>query len=202
MKNLLLAFILFATTGLIAQEASTEVSTYNVGDKVENFELKNIDQTMMSLDSFEGAEGYILIFSCNHCPYSVAYEDRIIALAETYNDQNIPVIMINPNDAETYPDDSFDGMVQRAAEKKFNFPYLHDESQEIARMFGAEKTPHVYLLNKEREIKYIGAIDDSPRKPDEVEEKYLENAVEAVKRGLNPNPFRTKAIGCSIKWKS
>jgi len=179
-----------------------EITGYNVGDKVEDFKLKNIDGNMVSMADYTDAEGFIVIFSCNHCPYSVAYEDRIIDLAAEYNAQNIPVIMINPNDVEQYPEDSFENMIVRAEEKEFNFPYLYDESQEVAHQFGATRTPHVFLINKEMVLHYLGAIDDSARKPTEVDNKYLRVAIESMQKGMPANPYKTKAVGCSIKWKS
>ena len=175
---------------------------YQVGDIASNFSLKNVDDTYVSLTDFEDADGFIIIFTCNTCPYSVLYEDRIIALNEKYAPQKYPVIAINPNDPEIQSGDSFAAMKIRAAEKKFIFPYLFDEGQTVYPLYGATRTPHVYLLDKDRVVKYIGAIDDSPRNASSVSETYLENAIESLKQGNDPNPNFTKAIGCSIKTKS
>ena len=177
---------------------------YKIGDKVEDFKLKNVDDKMVSMSDYGKAKGFIVIFTCNHCPFSKKYEDRINALDKKYKEKGYPVIAINPNDAEQYKEDNFEGMKQRAKEKKFTFPYLHDESQEIAKTYGASRTPHVFILQKEAAgtvVKYIGAIDDSSDSEKEVKEKYVENAVDALMAGKDVNPDFTKAIGCTIKWK-
>jgi len=173
-----------------------------IGDTAPDFKLKSTSGEMVSLDSYKDAKGYIVVFTCNHCPYAVMYEDRLVALHKKYNAMGYPVIAINPNDPEVKPDDSYDNMIVRAKEKGFTFDYLLDEGQKVYPMYGATKTPHVYLLNKEKQVKYIGSIDDSPRDAGAVEEKFLENAISALEKGKNPDPATTKAIGCSIKVKS
>jgi len=174
---------------------------YKVGDKAADFKLKNIDGKMVSLADFENAKGYIVTFTCNHCPYAIMYEDRLIDLHNKYAPLGYPVVAINPNDPEVQPADSYEEMVVRADEKKFPFVYLFDEGQKVYPNYGATKTPHVFLLDKEMTVKYIGAIDDSPRDADAVEVKYLENAIASLQKGENPSPSTTKAIGCSIKSK-
>lgn len=175
---------------------------YKVGDLATDFKLKNVDDTMVSLADYNEAKGFIVIFTCNHCPYSVAYEDRIIALNKKYAGKGFPVIAINPNDPAAQKEDSFELMKVRAKEKGFTFPYLFDEGQKIYPQYGATRTPHVFLLQKEAEglrVKYIGAIDDSSRNAAAVKTNYVENAVDAL---LNNKPIKleqTKAIGCSIK---
>lgn len=175
---------------------------YKIGDIVKDFSLKNIDGKMVSLADYKDAKGFILIFTCNTCPFSVAYEDRIIALNKKYASKGYPVIAINPNNPNTKPGDSFEAMQKRAKEKEFTFPYLVDKGQKIYPKFGAKKTPHNYVLQKTKKglvVKYIGAIDDSSRNPEAVKEKYLENAVEALLNGKEIELKETKAIGCSIK---
>lgn len=174
----------------------------SVGDKAVGFKLKNVDGKMVSLNDYKAEDGVILIFSCNHCPYSVAYEDRIIALAEKYNSDGYPVVMINPNDPSAYPADSYENMIVRAKEKSFNFPYLFDDGQLIYPQYGATKTPHVYLLHKEKKtfsVAYIGTIDNNYKDATLVTEKYVEEAISALKKGEKPAISTTKAIGCSIK---
>src|SRR5690606_30003035 len=124
-------------------------SGYKIGDEATDFKLENIDGNQVSLADYPDAKGFIVIFTCNHCPYAVAYEDRIIALDEKYKPLGYPVIAINPNDPEVQPEDSMEEMRKRAAEKGFTFPYLLDLGQEIYPQYGATKTPHVFLLNKE-----------------------------------------------------
>lgn len=196
MKNLALLLV------LIGSFSFTYLSEgYKVGDKASDFELKNVDGKMVSLADFEDVKGYIVTFTCNHCPYAVMYEDRLIELHNTYAPKGYPVIAINPNDPEVQPADSYDEMKVRAEEKGFPFVYLFDEGQKVYPKYGATKTPHVFLLNKEMMVEYIGAIDDSPRDPAGVEQKYLENAITSLEVGESPNPNSTKAIGCSIKTK-
>jgi peroxiredoxin len=175
---------------------------YKVGDEAADFSLKNVDGKMVSMADYKEAKGFIVIFTCNSCPYSVANEDRIIALDKKYKTKGFPVIAINPNDPAIQPRDSYDRMKIRAEEKGFTFPYLFDEGQEVYPKYGATRTPHVYILNKEKGkliVEYIGAIDDSSRDASGVEEKFVENAVDALLKGKKPTKTNTKAIGCSIK---
>jgi len=188
MKYFWIALVAFIVLPLNAQDKKklkpVEVTGYNHGDKVADFSLVNIDGEMVSLADYKEAEGFIVMFSCNHCPYSIAYEDRIIDLANKYAEENIPLVMISSNDVEQYPEDGPEEMKVRAAEKEFPFPYLFDESQEVARRFGATRTPHVFLLNKDLILTYFGAIDDSARDANSVETKYLEDAITSMKNGV------------------
>lgn len=177
-----------------------------VGDAAPDFKLKNIDGKTVGLSDYSASKGVIVIFTCNHCPYAVLYEDRIVALNNKLKGIGYPVVAINPNDASKYPDDNFDGMVKRAKEKSFTFPYLHDDTQAIAKAYGASKTPHVFLLAKGKDSKftvaYIGAIDnDTENVNADTRTNYVENAVTALNNNKKPDPATTKAIGCTIKWK-
>ena len=175
---------------------------YEVGDIATDFKLKNIDGNMVSLADYKDAKGYIVIFTCNTCPYAVQYEDRIIALDKKYADKGYPVIAIMPNNPEVQPGDSMDAMKARAASKGFSFPYLMDEGQNIYPQYGATKTPHVYLLEKTKKgnvVRYIGAIDDNYKDPAAVNTKYVEEAVDALLGGNDVPETKTRAIGCSIK---
>lgn len=183
-------------------EVEEEMMGYQVGDIATDFSLMNIDDQMVSLANFPDAKGFIVIFTCNHCPYAVAYEDRIIALDAKYKEQGYPVIAIQPNDPVLMPDDGFEEMKVRAEEKEFTFPYLMDEGQEIYPQYGATKTPHVYVLEKTDEgnrVAYIGAIDDNHEEPENVTQRYVEDAVDALLNGEQPTVTETVAIGCSIK---
>ncbi|WP_438962242.1 thioredoxin family protein [Nonlabens sp.] len=178
------------------------INGYDIGDVATDFLLKNIDDTMVSLKDFKEAQGFIVIFTCNHCPYSVAYEDRIIALDKEFKEQGYPVIAINPNNPAAYPEDSFENMKVRAQEKGFTFPYLFDAGQKIYPQYGATKTPHVFLLQKENGeniVKYIGAIDDNHKDASAIKNDYLRDAVNHLINGEEINPSKTVAIGCSIK---
>lgn len=177
---------------------------YQPGDAAMEFRLKNIDGKIVGLRDL-GTAGAIVVFTCNHCPYSKLYEDRIIALDKKYKSKGYPVIAINPNDAAQYPDDGYDSMVVRAREKEFTFPYLHDESQEVARAYGAERTPHVYIVQFEKKksiVKYIGAIDNNAKDEASVSQKYVENAMDELLSGKEVSVKTSKAIGCGIKWKA
>ncbi|MDG1397123.1 MAG: thioredoxin family protein [Polaribacter sp.] len=196
-KSILL--IAIVTLSAFAFTNKTEKG-YSVGDEIEDFKLKNIDNRMISLSDYQDAKGFIIIFTCNMCPYSVANEDRIIALDEKYKSKGYPVIAINPNDPKASKGDSFEGMRARAKEKGFTFPYLFDEGQQVFPKFGASKTPHVYIVSKPKmQVEYIGAIDNSSRNPSAVTEKYVENTVDELLSGKKPTKTETRAIGCSIK---
>ncbi len=172
-----------------------------VGDIAPDFKLKNVDGKMVSLADMTDAKGYIVTFTCNHCPYSVMYEDRLIALNKKTKAMGYPVIAINPNDPEVQPKDSYEGMQTRAKEKNFNFPYLFDDGQKVYPKYGATRTPHVFLLDNNRKVRYIGAIDDNAQDAGAVQDKFVENAIAALENGKDPDPSFTKAIGCSIKAK-
>lgn len=200
MKNLV-TVLMALMMGFTLAWANGGPNGYEVGDKAEDFRLKNVDGKMVSLSDYKDAKGFIVIFTCNHCPYAKLYEDRIIALDKKYAPMGYPVIAINPNDPEVQPEDSYDKMIVRSKEKDFTFPYLFDEGQQVYPKFGATRTPHVYLLDKSLVVRYIGAIDDSPQDADAVENRYVEDAISALKDGKSPDPAVTKAIGCSIKYK-
>ncbi len=177
---------------------------YKIGDKVTDFKLKNVDGKMVSLSDFKNSKGAIVIFTCNHCPYAKAYEDRIINIHKKYEGKGFPVIAINPNNPEVQPQDSYDLMVARAKEKGFPFVYLFDEGQKVYPVFGATKTPHVFLLNKKGNdmvVEYIGTIDDNYKDASLVKDKFLENAIEALLAGKEIAMKETKAVGCGIKVK-
>lgn len=179
-------------------------SGYKPGDKAKDFKLKNIDGKTYSLSQDKEAKGFIIIFTCNHCPFSVAYEDRILLLDKKYKALGYPVVAINPNDERIVPDDSFDNMVKRAREKNFTFPYLQDATQFYAREYGAQRTPHVFVLQrngKDLIVKYVGAIDNNTYNPEEVTERYVESAVNELIEGKQVSVPFTKAIGCTIKWR-
>jgi peroxiredoxin len=185
--------------------SSAFASGYDVSNKTKPFQLKNIDGNMLSLEQMtENQKGAIVVFTCNHCPFAKAYEDRIIALDKLFKTQGYPVIAINSNDAVKYPDDSFENMQIRAAQKGFTFPYLVDETQEIAKEYGATKTPQVFVLQKDKKdfvLRYVGAIDDNDQNPAQVKEKYVEMAIGNLLKGERVQISTTKAIGCTIKWK-
>lgn len=197
-----LGMLLVAVSAAIwIQATPAKVEAYKVGQQAADFTLRNIDGTQQSLVKMMGQKGAIVIFTCNTCPYAVMYEDRIIDLHTKYAPLGFPVIAINPNDPEVKEGDDFASMQTRAREKKFPFKYLMDEGQKVYPQFGATRTPHVFLLDSERYVRYIGAIDDNAQNPSEVKVKYVEKAIDALLSGNNPDPSETKSIGCTIKTK-
>lgn len=195
-----LAFCVFVLFSFYDKEVN---NPYQIGDKVENFSLPNIDGTEVQLyKDYQNTKGVIVIFTCNTCPYAIAYEDRIIALHEKYANMGYPVLAINPNDPVAQPGDSMEEMQIRAKEKGFSFPYVLDKGQGVYPQFGATKTPHVFLLNNEKGdlvVRYIGAIDDNHKDASQVKEPFLDNAIQALMNGREVVTKETKAIGCTIK---
>lgn len=173
----------------------------NLTDSAVDFSLKGTDGKTYSLASFKNAKALVVIFSCNHCPYVVAYEDRIIKLQSDYKARGALLVAINANDASTHPGDSFENMVKRSAEKNFNFPYLRDESQQTARAYGATHTPHLFVFDSQRKLAYTGKIDDNWKQPEAVAATYLRDALDDLLDGKPPRLPETHAIGCTIKWK-
>lgn len=198
MKMIALVVVFFTTLFTVNPPVT---SGYHPGDKATDFKLKSVDGKMYSMSDYKNAKGFIVVFTCNHCPFAVKYEDRIIALAKKYESKGYILLAINPNDPAAQPADSYDLMKVRAKEKGFTFPYLFDEGQKIYPQYGATKTPHVFLLDKNLIVQYIGAIDDNVEDASAVKEKYLENAIAALESNATPSPQTTKAIGCSIKTK-
>lgn len=202
MKTLKIAAMFVLVSLMSAFTLVKSDSGYQVGDIATDFSLKNVNNKKVALADFKEAKGFIVIFTCNHCPYAKAYEDRIIALDKKYKKLGYPVVAINPNNPEVQPADSFELMQERAKEKGFTFPYLFDEGQKIYPQYGATKTPHVYILEKTKAgnvVKYIGAIDDNYSDEAAVKTKYVENAVDALLKKQEVPVKTTKAIGCSIK---
>lgn len=199
MKTALISLTLFLATISVGIAGG-----YEVGDKASDFELKNVDGTYVSLSDYEEAKGFIVIFTCNHCPYAQKYEERIKQLDRKYDKKGFPVIAISPNDPELVPEDSFENMKERAEKENYTFPYLLDEEQTVYPKYGATKTPHVFVLDKQSSdyiVKYIGAIDDNYKDAKLVEQTYVEDAVDAILAGKEVPVKNTKAIGCSIKDK-
>ena len=201
----LCTWLLVGVVALTGFTKNPEVGGYTIGDEAAGINLKNVDGNMVSYDDYPDAKGFIVIFTCNTCPYAVASEDRIIALDKEFKSKGYPVIAINPNDPDVQPDDTFELMQKKAKSKGFTFPYLFDESKSVYAQYGAKKTPHVYLLNKENGkniVKYIGAIDDNVRNGDAVKERFLANAIYELMEGKEVTLKETKAIGCSVKVKA
>lgn len=199
-KNTLTAIVstLLLAIGVIAAHAAP----LPVGSPLVEFNLKNIDESMVSAGDFADKTALVVVFSCNHCPYAIAYQDRLIALQNEYGPKGVQFVLINPNDPKKQPQDSFENMVKRAAEKKYPFPYIYDATQAIAKAYGATRTPEVYLFGPDRKLIYQGRIDDNTEEK-QVKTRDLKNALDLLLAGTPDKiaPKATKAFGCTIKWK-
>jgi len=172
-----------------------------VGTSAPPFALPGVDGNIHSLQSFADAELLVVVFTCNHCPYAIACEDRLIALQSDYQDKGVQLVAINPNDAVGYPDDSFGKMKERAQAKGFNFPYLRDESQEVARAYDAACTPDIFVFDRDRKLLYNGRIDDNWQESENVTRHELRELLDAALQGKDVDFAHTPSMGCSIKWK-
>lgn len=177
-------------------------NTLKIGSSAPGFDLPNIDGKRYSLNSFADKKALIVIFSCNHCPYVQAYEDRIKQIQDDYKDKDVIVVAINSNEDKNYPDDSFENMKKRATEQKFNFLYLRDEDQSVARAYDATHTPEIFLFDNERKLAFHGKIDDNWQEPNRVQNHYLKNALDELLAGKEISVPETFTIGCTIKWKN
>lgn len=176
----------------------------DIGQIAPDFKLKNVDGRLVSLADIKDAngvapKGYIVAFTCNTCPYSIMYEDRLITLHNRFAPKGWPVVAIQPNDPSAKPGNSFEEMKVRAGEKGFPFVYLLDEGQKLYPQYGATKTPHIFLLDNARKVRYIGAIDNNAQEAEAATRHYVEEAIQAIESGKEPDPATTKAIGCGIK---
>lgn len=176
-------------------------STLSINDTMPHFSLPATDG--LTIDSTLVRDPVlVVVFTCNHCPYAQAYEDRLIALANQFDEEGVQFVLISSNDATDYPQDSFEQMKVRHDEKSFPFPYCYDESQEVAKSFGALCTPHCFVFNQDRQLKYKGRVDDNWEDPAAVTEHNLHDAIAAVVKNEEPPVHEMNAIGCSIKWKN
>jgi peroxiredoxin len=176
------------------------MSALQIGDPAPGFRLPGVDGRTYSLEEFSAKPVLVVIFSCNHCPYVQAYEDRMIAIQKDYQDRGVRFVAINSNDDANYPEDSFNAMVERANTKVFNFPYLRDAKQEVAKAYGATHTPQLFVFDRARKLRYTGKIDDNWQNPKAVKRQYLREAIDALLGGTVPAEAQTHAIGCTIKW--
>lgn len=180
-----------------------ELSSFRLhaGDAAPEFSLPGVDGVTYRLGDFSKQPLFLAVFWCNHCPYVQAWEPRMVDLGRSYGPKGVAMALINSNDARAYPDDSFDSMVLRAREKGYPFPYLRDESQEVARAYGALVTPHPMLFDRNRRLIYQGRIDDSHEHPDRVKERYLARALDQALSGRPISPAERPVLGCSVKWR-
>lgn len=193
--------LVVATTTFAADKTPAGVTELEVGKNAPDFSLPGTDGKTYALKDVAGEKGTLVIFTCNHCPYAVAYQQRIIDMTAKYRPQGIGVVAISSNDAKAYPDDGFEAMKERAASMKYNFPYLYDETQQVAVKYGPKVTPHIFLLDAKGILVYRGRIDDSA-KPDKITKRELADALDALVAGKTIPIASTTAFGCSIKWKA
>ncbi len=179
-----------------------ESQKIELGTKAKDFKLPGIDGKIYTLDSFKDKKVLVIMFICVHCPYVKAVEDRLIKLCEEFKDRGVQFVGICSNDAENYPEDSFENMKKHAQEKGYNFPYLRDESQEVAKSYGAVCTPDIYVYDENRELVYHGRIDDNWQDESKVTRRDLRDAIVALLEGRKPSKEQYPSMGCSIKWKS
>jgi peroxiredoxin len=189
---------------LFALNVNAQQATLMPGAAAPSIRLKNVDDKTVSLNDYPQAKGFIIVFTCNTCPYAKAYEKRIIALNDKYALLGFPVIAVNPNDAEASPGDSFEKMKILAKAHRYDFPYLFDEGQVVTAQYGAKSTPHIFVVSKTSNsllIEYAGAIDNDTPDTNPAKTNYAEAAVEALLQHKKPAVAFTKAIGCGVRWK-
>ena len=164
--------------------------------------MMGVDGREITLAGAAGPKGTLVVFSCNHCPWAKAWEERLVAIGNTWPKQGVGVVVVNSNDPKAYPEDGLDGMKARAKQRKMAFPYVVDATSDVARAFGAAKTPEAFLFDKHGKLVYHGAIDDNAKEPKQVKERYLQAALEALAGGRAIATPQTKALGCSIKYRT
>jgi peroxiredoxin len=179
--------------------SATDPKGYTVGDVASNFSLKSVKGQTVSMSDYADAKGLIVVFTCNHCPFAQLYEQRIIDLHNQFAPQGFPVVAINSNSPLIVPEDSYEEMQALAVAKQYPFEYLFDEDQTVYPVFGATRTPQVFILDANRVVRYIGAIDNNPESPNASTQRWAQNAVKALLKGERPNPEFTRAAGCTIK---
>jgi peroxiredoxin len=172
----------------------------SLGAEAPQFDLPGVDGQNHTLDSYADTDVLVLVQSCNHCPYVQAWEGRLSAIASDYADRGVRVVAVNSNDADSHPEDSFDEMQKRSREQGFTFDYLYDEPQAVAQALGAERTPEVFVYDRDRQLRYHGAIDDN-RDETGVSQQYLRDALDAVLAGSDPAVAETPPVGCTVKWR-
>lgn len=180
-------------------------NTLKAGESAPDFKLKNVDNKEVSFSNYPEAKGFIVVFTCNTCPYAIAYEQRILELDKKFRPQGYPVIAINPNDPEASKADTFDKMQEHAKEKKYTFPYLFDNGQIVTDQYGAKKTPHLFIVSKTEKgtvVEYTGAIDNDPEGTKQDKIKYVEDVIASLKNNQKPAVTATKEIGCTVKRKA
>jgi peroxiredoxin len=170
-----------------------------IGDSVGDFELPDTDGRAHSLA--DAASATVVFFTCNHCPYALAWHDRLLEVAREYAPRGVRFLAVNPNDASRYPGDSYEAMQERVAEEDWPLPYLHDADQDVARAFGARTTPDVFVVDSERRLRYRGAPDADYSDPAQ-RAAWLREALDDLLAGREVRRPQTEPVGCSVKWRA
>ena len=195
------AAVMLAGSGPLAGQEGLQPLPIGSSAPMTDVRMLNVDGNEVSIADVAGEHGTLVMFSCNHCPWVKAWEPRIAAIGNEFSRRGVGVIAVNSNDPLAYPEDAFEVMVERAAERGFEFAYVVDATSEVARAYGATKTPEAFLFDAEMELVYYGTIDDNAQHPDEVQKTFLADALEALVAGTEIPVAETKALGCSIKYR-
>ena len=200
---LAIAFLIGAAAAARAGESTGGLALGSkVPAAVAKTKMKNVDGKMLSIADAAGKSGTLVVFTCNHCPFAKAWEERIVELGNSYAGKGIGVVLINANDPTMHADDGFDEMQARAKSRAMKIPYVVDDTSAVARAFGASVTPEAFLFDKAGKLAYHGTIDDNRQEPDKVTARYLKDALDAVVAGKKPAVPDTKGLGCGIKFRS
>jgi peroxiredoxin len=193
MQRFAFGFLVLVTAAMVTRDASA--AKLKIGDAGPEFAaLTGTDDKPHGLSDYKDAKAVVVVFTCNHCPVAKAYQDRLVAVQKDYKDKAVQVVAICSNSGGA---DNLEAMKKRAEDAGFNFPYLSDSSQEACQNYGATCTPHVFILDKDRKVAYMGSIDDN-QNSDEVEKHYVRTALDALLAGKTPDPAVTRQFGCGI----
>jgi peroxiredoxin len=187
--------------GESSMERTESSQSFSLGSTLPQFELRNVDGEMLGSSYLSSGKAMLVAFLCNHCPYVKGSEEMLIDVVRTFEADGLKAVAINSNDAVKYPEDSFEKMKEKHAQMELPYPYLYDETQDVARLFDAACTPEFYLFDATKTLVYHGTINDSPRDPTSVTKDYLSEAIASVLEGQTPDPQFVHLLGCSIKWK-
>ena len=183
-------------------QRDTRSQKFPLGSGMPGFSLPNVDGRTLGNDFFQGAKAALVVFTCNHCPYVRGSEQMLIEIVRKFESRGLKTLSISANDAEQYPEDSFEKMKEHAQQLKLPYPYLYDESQQVARAFDAACTPECFLFDADMRLVYQGALTDRPKDLGAARQDFLSPAIEAALQGAKPRPDFNHPIGCSIKWRN
>lgn len=198
---MLIPFALLLAVPALAQTRRSSPLDIGASAPMRDHRMRNVDGSRVSIGGVAGDHGTLVIFTCNHCPWAQAWERRVTSIGNEFAGRGVGVIAINSNDPTEYPDDAFEPMQRRHRELGMRFPYVVDDTSNVARAFGATRTPEVFLFDRRGRLAYHGAVDDNAHQPEQVEHHYLRDALTAVVAGRAPSTPTTRSIGCTIKFR-